>query len=152
REPEAATRYYGRLIRTTTNVTTREQLERLLSERILILDGAMGTMIQAYRLGEVDFRGRAFRDHPRDLKGCNDLLCLTKPEVVLEIHRKYLEAGADIIETNTFNATAISMADYGLQPHVYAINKAAAEIAVSAAREATRHDPDRPRFVAGAMG
>jgi 5-methyltetrahydrofolate--homocysteine methyltransferase len=133
-------------------VTIREQLERLLAERILILDGAMGTMIQAYRLGEADFRGKAFVDHPRDLKGCNDLLCLTRPEVPFEIHCKYLDAGADIIETNTFNATAISMADYGLESQVYAINKAAAEIAVRAAREATRKSPDRPRFVAGAMG
>jgi len=133
-------------------VTTREQLERLLGERILILDGAMGTMIQGYRLEEADFRGQAFKDHPRDLKGCNDLLCLTRPEVVSEIHRKYLDAGADIIETNTFNATAVSMADYGLEPEVYAINKAAAEIAVAAARGATRRDPGRPRFVAGAMG
>jgi 5-methyltetrahydrofolate--homocysteine methyltransferase len=133
-------------------VTKRELLERLLEERILILDGAMGTMIQGYRLGEADFRGRAFADHPRDLKGCNDLLCLTKPEVVQEIHRRYLDAGADIIETNTFNATAISMADYALEPHVYAINKAAAEIAVRAAREAMSADPGRPRFVAGAMG
>jgi 5-methyltetrahydrofolate--homocysteine methyltransferase len=133
-------------------VTTREHLERLLAERILILDGAMGTMIQAYRLGESDFRGRAFADHPRDLRGCNDLLSLTRPEVVLEIHHKYLDAGADIIETNTFNATSISMADYGLEPQVYAINKAAAELAVRAAREATSASPDRPRFVAGAMG
>src|SRR5262245_56747708 len=112
----------------------------------------MGTMIQGYRLGEADFRGTAFRDHPRDLKGCNDLLCLTRPQIPFEIHRRYLDAGADIIETNTFNATAISMADYGLEPHVYAINKAAAEIAVRAAREATRANPGRPRFVAGAMG
>jgi len=127
-------------------------LDRLFRERILVLDGAMGTMIQSYGLGEADFRGTAFADHPRDLKGCNDLLSITRPEVVAEIHRKYLDAGADVIETNTFNAQAVSLADYGLESRAYELNKSAAEIAVRAAREATARRPEKPRFVAGALG
>ncbi len=123
-----------------------------MSRRILVLDGAMGSMIQSYELDESDFRGEAFADHPRDLQGCNDLLCLTRPRVVEEIHRRYLEAGADIIETNTFNATSVSMADYGLEARTYEINKAAAELAVTAARAMTAETPDRPRFVAGSIG
>ena len=130
----------------------REVLERLLGERILVLDGAMGTMVQSFRLGEAEFRGERFRDHPRDLKGCNDLLCLTRPEVVDEIHGLYLDAGADIIETNSFTATAVSLADYALEPFAYEINRAAAEIAVRAARAATARTPERPRFVGGSMG
>src|SRR6516162_6005991 len=126
-------------------------LRRLFRERILVLDGAMGTMIQAYRLGEADFRGQRFADHPRDLKGCNDVLSLTHPELV-EIHGRYIEAGADIIETNTFNAQAISLADYGLERHAYDINKAAAEIAIRAAKAAMAKEPGRPRFVAGSIG
>ncbi len=112
----------------------------------------MGTEIQAFRLGEEDFRGRLFRDHPRDLKGANDLLSLTRPDVIEEIHRRYLAAGADIIETNSFNANAISLADYGLESHVYAINRAAAEIAARAARDFSRRAPARARFVAGSIG
>jgi 5-methyltetrahydrofolate--homocysteine methyltransferase len=127
-------------------------LDELLRERILVLDGAMGTLIQAHRLGEEDFRGTLFRDHPRHLKGANDVLSLTRPDLVEEIHRGYLAAGADIIETNTFNANAFSLADYGLERHVYAINRAAAALAVRAAREWTARTPDRPRFVAGSMG
>src|SRR5215467_8993940 len=123
---------------------TSHPLSRLLLGRILVLDGAMGTMIQSYKLGEADFRGTRFADHPRDLKGCNDLLCLTRPEIVQEIHRRYLDAGADIIETNTFNAQAVSLADYGLEPVAYEINRAAAEIAVRAAREATAAHPGKP--------
>jgi len=122
----------------------------MLSERILVLDGAMGSMIQSYGLGEEDFRGEAFEDHPRDLEGCNDLLSITRPEIIEEIHRRYLEAGADIIETNTFNATAISMADYGMESQVYSVNRAAAVLAVNAARAAAT--PDRPRFAAGSIG
>ena len=95
-------------------MTTAERLEQVLQRRILIIDGAMGTVVQDQRLGEADFRGEQFRDHPRDLKGCNDLLSLTQPHVVETIHRNFLEAGADIIETNTFTATLISLADYGL--------------------------------------
>src|SRR3989449_9283307 len=101
-------------------------LERILRSRIAILDGAMGTMIQAHRLDEAGFRGRQFANHPSDLKGGNDLLCLTRPELVGAIHRQDLEAGADIIETNTFNSTSISMADYQLEPHVYDLNMAGA--------------------------
>ena len=129
-----------------------QALNRLLRERILVLDGAMGTMVQSYKLDEDEFRGARFAGHPRELKGCNDLLSLTRPSVVEEIHRKYLDAGADIIETNTFNAQAISLADYGLEGSAYEMNKAAAEIAVGAARAATRANPGKPRFVAGALG
>ncbi|WP_447973132.1 methionine synthase [Nitrospira sp. Kam-Ns4a] len=128
------------------------QLRELLLRRIAILDGAMGTMIQAYRLDEAGFRGTRFAEHPRDLKGCNDLLCLTQPQVVEAIHRQYLEAGADIIETNTFNSTAISMADYGLEAHVYELNRAGAQVARRAAAASMAEDPSRPRFVAGAIG
>ncbi len=127
-------------------------LERLLAARILVLDGAMGSLIQSYRLGEADFRGGAFRDHPSDLAGCNDVLSLTRPDVIEEIHRQYLDAGADIVETNSFTATSISLADYGLEGHARAINRAAAEVAVRAAREATRRTPERPRFAAGSVG
>src|SRR5256712_12824930 len=121
-----------------------------LQQRILILDGAMGTMIQRYKLDERAFRGSRFADHPRDLKGANDLLSLTQPQVIEEIHRAYLAAGADIIETNTFNAQAISMADYGLEANVYDMNLAAAKIARKAA-DAFSTD-ERPRFVAGSLG
>ncbi|TLY20205.1 MAG: methionine synthase [Nitrospirae bacterium] len=127
-------------------------LERILRSRIAILDGAMGTMIQAHRLDEAGFRGRQFADHRSDLKGCNDLLCLTRPELVEAIHRQYLEAGADIIETNTFNSTSISMADYKLEAHVYDLNLAGARVARHAVDAAMAHDPKRPRFVAGAIG
>ena len=134
------------------SVDRTNELTALLSKRILLLDGAMGTMIQRYRLSEADYRGDRFANHPRDLKGANDLLCLTRPSVVEEIHRAYLDAGADIIETNTFNATATSMADYGLEPFVREINVEAARIARRAADAVTALDPSRPRFVAGAMG
>ena len=131
---------------------TRKVLERILAERIMILDGAMGTMIQTYALNDADFRGVRFVDHPADLKGCNDLLSLTRPDVIEEIHRAYLAAGADIIETNTFNATKIGMADYGLESVVFDLNKAAAEVARRAADAFTKLDPSRPRFVAGSLG
>jgi 5-methyltetrahydrofolate--homocysteine methyltransferase len=133
-------------------MTVRRALTELLSRRIAILDGAMGSMIQSYGLDEAAFRGQAFADHPRPLRGCNDLLSVTRPEVVSEIHRRYLEAGADIIETNTFNATRVSLADYGLESHVHAINQAAARLAVAAARAMTARTPDRPRFAAGSIG
>ena len=122
------------------------ELHDLLRRRILILDGAMGTMIQRYGLDEAAYRGERFASHARDLKGANDLLCLTRPGVIEEIHRQYLEAGADIIETNTFNAQAISMSDYGLEDVCYEINLEAARIARRAA------DAYGNRFVAGAMG
>ena len=108
-------------------------LEHALKDRILVLDGAMGTMIQACRLGENDFRGERFADYPSPLKGANDLLSLTRPDVIREIHEGFLVAGADIVETNTFNATSISMADYGLEPAVYDMNLASARIARAAA-------------------
>src|SRR6185503_8069165 len=113
-------------IRTGEPMSTDTPLGRLLRERILVLDGAMGTMLQSYRLGEADFRGVRFQDHPRDVKGCNDLLSLTRPEVVAEVHGAYLSAGADVIETNTFNAQAVSLADYGLEGYAYELNKTAA--------------------------
>ncbi|MCY4601315.1 MAG: methionine synthase, partial [Acidobacteria bacterium] len=130
----------------------RAQLDAALRERILILDGAMGTMIQRRRLGEGDFRGERFAGHARDLAGDNDLLVLTRPEVIAEIHDEYLAAGADIIETNTFNGTAIAQADYGLEAIVYELNRDAARLARQAADRWTARTPDRPRFVAGAIG
>ncbi|HSN67800.1 MAG TPA: homocysteine S-methyltransferase family protein, partial [Thermoanaerobaculia bacterium] len=134
-------------------VTRRtEELHALLHRRILILDGAMGTMIQRYGLDEAAFRGEEFRDHPKDLKGANDLLSITQPHIIEEIHRQYFEAGADIAETNTFNATAVSMAEYGLEHRVYDINVAAARVARAAADAVTAKDPSRPRFVAGSLG
>src|SRR5207253_713810 len=123
-----------------------------LQQRILILDGAMGTMIQRYRLDERAYRGSQFADHPRDLKGANDLLSLTQPQVIEEIHRKYLEAGADIIETNTFNSQAISMADYGMESLAYELSKAGAECARRAADAVMSAQPGRICFVAGALG
>jgi 5-methyltetrahydrofolate--homocysteine methyltransferase len=123
-----------------------------LTNRILVLDGAMGTMIQRYKLSEDDFRGQRFANHPKSLRGCNDLLCITKPDIIRDIHRQYLEAGADIIETNTFNSTRISMADYGLEPYVYEINVAAASLAKDIADEYTLKDSSKPRFVAGSVG
>jgi len=127
------------------------ELTRLLSTRILVLDGAMGTMIQQCRLGERDFRGR-FHDHPHDLAGNNDLLSVTQPQTVLSIHDAYLEAGADLIETNTFSATRIAQADYRMEAHVREINESSARIAREAADRWSGKTPDRPRFVAGALG
>ena len=127
-------------------------LQEHLQQRILILDGAMGTMIQQYRLDEAGYRGDRFRDWPRDLKGNNDLLVLTQPEIIKAIHLAYLDAGADIIETNTFSATTIAQADYGLEAYAYEINLAAAQLARAAADEMTQQTPDKPRFVAGALG
>ncbi len=127
-------------------------LHKILKERILVMDGAMGTMIQGYGLTEEDFRGDRFRDHPSSLKGNNDLLVLTRPEVIREIHRQYLGAGADLIETNTFNANRISLADYGMEELAYEINVAGARLARQVADEFTEKTPDRPRFVIGSMG
>ena len=129
------------------------ELKSLLDKRIVILDGAMGTMIQARNLAESDYRGKEFARHPRDLRLCNDVLNLTQPEIVASIHREYLEAGADIIETNTFNASATSMAEYGLQDRIYDLNKAAAQIARRSVEEFLRENPTfGPRFVAGSIG
>ena len=130
----------------------RARLEALLDRRILILDGAMGTMVQRRGLDEADFRGERFAAHGRDLKGNNDLLSLTRPDVVSDIHHAYLEAGADIIETNTFSGTAVAQSDYGLEGLARELNVEAARLARSAADDWTRRTPDRPRFVAGAVG
>ncbi len=132
-----------------------ELLQSLMDERILILDGAMGTMIQAYKLGEAEYRGPpacGLHAHASDLKGDNDLLSLTRPDVVRSIHNAFLDAGADIIETNTFNATRIAQADYHLEHKVRDINLAAAKIARECADAWTAKTPDKPRFVAGALG
>jgi 5-methyltetrahydrofolate--homocysteine methyltransferase len=133
-------------------MTTRDRLDDLLSRRIAILDGAMGTMVQRHRLEERDFRGARFAAHGHDLRGNNDVLVLTRPDVIAGIHRQYLEAGADIIETNTFNSNVVSQADYGLDGHVYELNLEGARLARAAADDLSRRTPDRPRFVAGAMG
>lgn len=125
-------------------------LDRALAERILVLDGAMGTMIQGYKLGEADYRGARFAEWPRDLKGNNDLLCLTRPQVIEEIHKAYLDAGADIIQTNTFNANRISLADYGMEDLAFELNREAAALARRVADAAST--PDKPRFVAGSIG
>ena len=108
----------------------RQEILEMMRERILILDGATGTYLQGLNLTEEDFRGERFKDHPVPLKGCNDVLCLTKPEAIIGMHRAYIEAGADIIETNSFNANCFSLADYEMQDLVYEISKAAAECAV----------------------
>ncbi|MCK5214588.1 MAG: methionine synthase [Candidatus Omnitrophica bacterium] len=124
----------------------------LLQKRILVIDGAMGTMVQRYKLTEADYRGEAFTIHPVDVKGNNDMLSLTQPRIIAEIHAQYCEAGADIIETNTFSANAISMADYKMEHHVYAINVTSARIARKVADDFTAKDPQKPRFVAGSLG
>ena len=129
-----------------------KQLREILAERLLLLDGAMGTMIQAHKLDEKAFRGAEFADHSRDLKGCNDVLCITQPELITEIHAQYLEAGADIIETNTFNSTSISMADYKLEAYAYDLNFAGAKAAKKAVALVKAKDPRRTCFVAGAIG
>lgn len=127
-------------------------IEQLLPERILVLDGAMGTMIQTYHLDEQAFRGSRFKDWARDVKGNNDLLNLTRPDVIEAIHRQYLEAGADIVETNTFNSQAISLADYNMESLAYEMSKAGAECARRAVTSVVRAQPDRVCFVAGAIG
>ena len=129
-----------------------EQLYKALGERILILDGAMGTMIQRYNFTEEDYRGERFKDWKSPLKGNNDLLSLTQPEAIEEIHRKYLLAGADIIETNTFSGTTIAMADYHMEDLVYELNYESAKIAKKVCDEFTAQNPDKPRFVAGSIG
>ena len=131
---------------------TRELLEQLLGERILVLDGAMGTMIQGLGFGEREFRGEQFAQHEMSLKGCNDLLSLTQPDAIEKIHLAYLEAGSDIIETNTFNSNSLSMADYGLEAHTREINLAAAACARRAVEIFNTRTPEKPRFVAGSIG
>lgn len=126
-------------------------IEKTLQERIMIFDGGMGTMIQEHKLEEEDFRGSQFLNHPKNLKGNNDLLCLTQPDIILKIHKDYLYAGADFVETNTFSGTSIAQADYGLENLVYRLNKQAAELAVRAAKEVTA-ETGKQRYAAGAMG
>jgi len=134
------------------NPSSLSPIQTVAQQRVLVLDGAMGTMIQRYKLTENDFRGERFADHGCELRGCNDLLCITRPDVVSEIHRKYLEAGADIIETNTFNAQRISMADFRLETECREINLAAVKLARTLADEYTKKNPQKPRFVAGSVG
>jgi 5-methyltetrahydrofolate--homocysteine methyltransferase len=133
-------------------VTTQTELEQLLARRIVILDGAMGSLIQTHDLTEADFRGARFAQHPRDLKGNNDLLCLTRPELIESLHASYFAAGADLVETNTFSSTSIAQADYELAEVVADLNLAAAGCAVRAARAAEARTPGRRCYVAGAIG
>jgi len=128
------------------------KLEEILTQRILVLDGAMGTMLQEYKFIEEDFRGERFANWPVSLRGNNDLLSLTQPKAIADIHRKYFQAGADIVETNTFSGTTIAMADYGMEDLVYELNYESAKIAKKVAEELSLENPDKPRFVAGAMG
>ena len=130
----------------------RGNIQAILKERILVLDGAMGTMIQRYKLEEEDFRGELLKDHESPLKGNNDLLSLTRPEIILDIHKAYFKAGADIAETNTFNANSISQADYSTERLVYEMNVESARLAREAADYYTALEPDKPRFVAGSLG
>lgn len=127
-------------------------LNQILQDRILILDGAMGTMLQRYNFSEEDFRGQRFKDYPSSLKGNNDLLSLTQPEAIADVHRQYFEAGADIAETNTFSSTTIAMADYNMENLVYELNFESAKIARQVADEFTKANPEKPRFVAGSIG
>ncbi len=129
-----------------------EEFKRLLKSRILVLDGAMGTMIQERKLDEADYRGQRFADHPCSQKGNNDILSLTRPEIVIDVHALYLEAGADIVETNTFNSTRIAMADYMMEDVVREMNRESARLARVAAQAAAKRTPERPRFVAGVLG
>jgi 5-methyltetrahydrofolate--homocysteine methyltransferase len=137
---------------TDIHSSTFATLHRLLRERVLTLDGAMGTMIQRYTLTEADFRGERFAAHPKDQRGNSDVLILTRPDVISAIHHEYLAAGADIIETNTFSSTAIAQSDYALEPYVYELNVEGARLAKAAASEWTKKTPDQPRFAAGSMG
>jgi len=130
----------------------KKDIYRELQKRVLVLDGAMGTMIQREHLKEEDFRGSLFKDVSQELSGNNDLLSITQPHIIRKIHESYLDAGADIIETNSFNANRISMADYGMEERVYEMNVAAAKIARKAADKFTVFTPGKPRFVAGSMG
>src|SRR5699024_8179018 len=134
------------------HLARQQALQDALQQRILVLDGAMGTMIQSHKLTEEDFRGERFADWAQDLQGNNDLLILTQPKLIQDIERAYLDAGADIIETNTFNSPQISQADYGLESIAYELNFEGARIAREVADEKTLETPDKPRFVAGVLG
>ncbi|PIB32827.1 5-methyltetrahydrofolate--homocysteine methyltransferase [Gaetbulibacter sp. 5U11] len=127
-------------------------IREVIKKRILVLDGAMGTMLQRYNFTEEDFRGERFKDYPTSLKGNNDLLSLTQPNAIADVHRKYFEAGADIVETNTFSGTTIAMADYNMEDLVYELNFESAKIAKYVASEFTNKNPEKPRFVAGSIG
>ncbi len=131
---------------------TENDLRKILNERILIMDGAMGTMIQQEKLAESDFRGDLFKNHASELKGNNDLLSITRPDIIKKIHRSYFDAGSDLVETNTFSATSIAMADYNMQDVVYDLNVASAKLAREAADEVMVSNPSRQCFVAGAIG
>jgi 5-methyltetrahydrofolate--homocysteine methyltransferase len=128
------------------------KIKDLLQEHILVLDGAMGTMLQRYNFSEEDYRGNRFKDYPTSLKGNNDLLSITQPQAIADVHRKYFEAGADIVETNTFSGTTIGMADYNMEDLVYELNFESAKIAKQVAEEFTKANPSKPRFVAGSIG
>lgn len=128
------------------------KISKILEKRILVLDGAMGTMIQRHKLEEADFRNEQLKDHEKSLKGNNDLLSITRPDIIRDIHMQYFAAGADIAETNTFSGTSVAQADYGLEDQVYEINFQSAKIAREVADEFTQKEPNKPRFVAGAMG
>src|SRR5919112_424416 len=128
------------------------EFRALLKQRIIVLDGAMGTMIQKYGLTEEDYRGERFKDYPRELKGNNDLLSITQPQIIRDIHEAVLEVGADIVETNTFSSTSIAQSDYGMEDLAYELNYESARLAREAADKYTEQTPDKPRFVAGAPG
>src|ERR671927_1809294 len=128
------------------------EFRALLKQRIIILDCAMGTMIQGYELSEEDYRGERFKDYPRELKGNNDLLSITQPQIIRDIHEAVLEVGADMVETNTFNSTSIAQADYKMEDLAYELNYKAARVAREAADGYTERTPNKPRFVAGAIG
>ena len=136
----------------TSTLTSKSNIYQAIKERILVLDGAMGTMLQHNKFEEEDFRGERFKDFPHPLKGNNDLLSITQPEAVKEVHRLYFQAGADIVETNTFSGTTIGMADYHMEDLVYELNYQSAKIAREVADEFTAKNPERPRFVAGSIG
>jgi 5-methyltetrahydrofolate--homocysteine methyltransferase len=137
---------------TQPKTTERVNIQDILKERILVLDGAMGTMIQRHKLEEEDFRAERFKNHPSPLKGNNDLLSITQPEIIKDIHKQYLEAGSDIVETNTFSSTTVAQADYHLESLAYELNFQSAKIAREVADEFTTREPNKPRFVAGALG
>ena len=132
--------------------TMKQDIRDVLKDRILVLDGAMGTMIQRHKLSEEDFRGNQFKDHAMSLKGNNDLLSLTQPEAIKAVHRAYFEVGADIVETNTFSSTSIGMADYAMEEWVYELNVQSAKLAREVADDFTKANPHKPRFVAGSIG
>src|SRR5262249_8020566 len=130
----------------------RGRLDEILSRRIMVLDGSMGALIYSYQLSEEDVRGTRFANHGFGIKNCTEALVLTQPKIIEGIHRAYLEAGADLIETDTFNGTAVSLEEFGLEAHVFELNQRAAELARHVADEFTRKNPDKPRFVAGSIG